>query len=56
MIRTWNILQLLSQWIYCIVNGKAFAWILMVLIDHSLSCQFRHTHYTVRIIHTVFLY
>ena len=38
------------------MNGETFTRILMVLVYHSLTCQLRNTHYTVRVVHSVFLY
>ena len=55
MVRTWNVLPLLLQWINGIVHGEALAWILVILMNNCLTSQLRYTHDTVGIVHTVFL-
>ena len=53
MLRTRNVQKFLRQRINRIMHGKTFPRILMILPDNRLPCQFRYTHNTIRIIHTV---
>ena len=55
MVRTWNILILLRQRINGVVHGEALTRVLMILVDHRLTSQLRHTHNTVGIVHSVLL-
>ena len=55
MVGTRYVLQLLTEWVYSIVYREALAWILMILIDDSLTCKLRYTHDAVGIVHTILL-
>ena len=55
MVRTRNGLILFRQRINGVVHGEALTRILMVLVNDGLTCQLRHTHDTVGIVHTVLL-
>ena len=56
MVRTRNVLKLLTKWINSIMNSEALARILMILVDNSLASELRYTHDTVCIVHTILLY
>ena len=56
MVGTRNVLQLLLERIDCIVDGETLAWVLMIMVDDGLTCEFRHTHDAVSIVHTILLY
>ena len=55
MVGTRDSLQFFLQWINGIVHGVALTRILMVLVDNRLTCQLRHAHNTIGIVHTIFL-
>ena len=55
MIRAWDVLPLLLQWVYGIVHGETLAWVLVILVDDRLAGQLRYTHNAVGIVHTILL-
>ena len=53
MLYAWNSIVFRRQWIYRIVHSYTLAWILMIVIDYSLTSQFRYTHDTICMVHTI---
>ena len=55
MVWARDVLQLLTQWVNGVVHCEALARILMILMDNGLTCEFRHAHDAVGVVHTVLL-